>query len=49
MTDAQRMRRFSDPSAIVPAIVHLAQCRAEFSGHVVRRTDFDGARFTELL
>ena len=49
MTDEQRMQRFSDPSAIVPAIVNLARCRAGFTGHVVRRTDFDGARFVEVL
>lgn len=49
MTDAERMQRFSDPSAIVPAILHLSQCRAGFSGHIVRRTDFDGVRFTALL
>lgn len=49
LTDEERMKLFSDPSAIVPAIVYLAQCRAEFSGNVVRRTDFENGRFRELV
>jgi len=48
MSDAERMKRFADPSAIVPAIVHLALCRTGFSGNVVRRTDFNGAGFRDI-
>lgn len=41
---AERAAAFGDPSLIGPVIVHLAQQRAGFTAHVVRRTDFvDGA------
>jgi len=43
--EAKPTTQFSDPSTIVPAIVHLALCRTEFTGNVVRRTDFDGEGF----
>ncbi|SCW94262.1 NADP-dependent 3-hydroxy acid dehydrogenase YdfG [Sphingobium faniae] len=49
LSDEARMKRFADPSAIVPAIVRLARCRAEFTGNVVRRTDFDGDDFHTLI
>jgi 3-oxoacyl-[acyl-carrier protein] reductase len=49
ISDEERMRQFADPSAIVPAIVHLAQCRAEFTGNIVRRTDFGDDGFRTLV
>jgi len=39
LSDEERMKQFSDPSTIVPAIVYLAERRSDFSGNVVRRTD----------
>lgn len=48
ISDAERMKKFADPSTIVPSIIHLALCRSEFSGNVVRRTDFDGEEFREI-
>lgn len=49
LSERERMALFADPSAIVPAIVYLAQCRAEFTGNVVRRTDFRDGGFQELV
>jgi NAD(P)-dependent dehydrogenase (short-subunit alcohol dehydrogenase family) len=40
---------FAPPESIGPAIVYLARQRAGFSGHVVRRTDFDGERFVKTF
>lgn len=45
ISDEERMKQFDPPSAIIPAIVYLAQRRAEFSGNVVRRTDFERSGF----
>jgi 3-oxoacyl-[acyl-carrier protein] reductase len=42
-------QRFAPASAIGPVIVHLAQQRADFSGRVVRRTDFADGRFTAFV
>ena len=49
LSDAERMQQFVEPSAIVPAIVNLANCRASFSGNVVRRTDFEDGRFHSFV
>ncbi|MDH4565183.1 SDR family oxidoreductase [Pseudomonas sp. BN414] len=49
LPDEERMQQFAASSTIVPAIVHLAQCRSEFTGNVVRRTDFGGDRFQALV
>jgi NAD(P)-dependent dehydrogenase (short-subunit alcohol dehydrogenase family) len=37
--------RFGPAGAIGPVIVHLAQQRGDWTGRVVRRTDFDGRQF----
>lgn len=49
VSDAERMKQFSPPSSIVPAIVHLARQRANFTGNIVRRTDFEDGRFRSLI
>jgi 3-oxoacyl-[acyl-carrier protein] reductase len=45
---AERAARFAPADLIGPVIVHLAQCRSEFTGHVVRRTDFADGRFVAV-
>jgi NAD(P)-dependent dehydrogenase (short-subunit alcohol dehydrogenase family) len=40
-----RVAGFHPAELIGPVVVHLAQCRAEFSGHTVKRTDFVDGRF----
>ncbi|MCK9542595.1 MAG: SDR family oxidoreductase [Novosphingobium sp.] len=49
LSDEERMKQFAPPSSIVPSIVYLAQRRADFTGNVVRRTDFKGDRFDPLV
>lgn len=46
LSDEDRIKLFSPASAINPSIVYLAQRRIEFTGHVVRRTDFNGQEFS---
>jgi NAD(P)-dependent dehydrogenase (short-subunit alcohol dehydrogenase family) len=48
-SDEERMKQFSPPSTIVPAIVHLAQQRSNFTGNVVQRTDFEDNGFRSLV
>jgi 3-oxoacyl-[acyl-carrier protein] reductase len=45
----EHAQRFADPSAIGPVIVYLAQQRGDFSGKVVRRTDFVNGRFLAFV
>jgi NAD(P)-dependent dehydrogenase (short-subunit alcohol dehydrogenase family) len=48
--DPAALARFEPPEAINPAIVFLARCRTEFTGHVVNRTDFvDGGFPTQVV
>jgi 3-oxoacyl-[acyl-carrier protein] reductase len=49
ITDEERLKKFSPPSAIVPSIVYLAQQRAGFTGKIVRRTDFADGSFQALV
>lgn len=44
-----KLKNFSPPSAICPAIEFLAQQRAGFSGKVVRRTDFEEGSFRTIV
>tara|TARA_R110000850_G_scaffold80010_16_gene172125 strand:+ start:3488 stop:4324 length:837 start_codon:yes stop_codon:yes gene_type:complete len=49
ITDEERLKKFAPTSAIVPAIVHLAQQRGEFTGNIVRRTDFADGGFQSVV
>lgn len=47
--DPDALAKFEPPAAINPAIIFLAQCRADFTGNVVNRTDFVDGRFAQLV
>jgi NAD(P)-dependent dehydrogenase (short-subunit alcohol dehydrogenase family) len=47
--DPDRLAAFEPPEAIVPAILFLAQCRSEFTGNVVNRTDFVDGHFPQMV
>lgn len=49
ITDEERLKKFSPTSAIVPSIVYLAQQRGDFTGKVLRRTDFADGRFQTVV
>lgn len=49
LAGSDQLKTFVEPSAICPAIVHLAQQRAGFSGNILRRTDFQSGTFHEAV
>jgi citronellol/citronellal dehydrogenase len=48
INDPDALARFQPPEAINPAIIFLAQCRSEFTGHVLNRTDFVNGSFQKI-
>ncbi|RJG00652.1 SDR family NAD(P)-dependent oxidoreductase [Noviherbaspirillum sedimenti] len=46
--DRSQLSTYAQPESICPSIVWLAQCRREFTGNVVCRTDFEDGRFQRI-